>query len=464
MIIDEKKLKRQNIGVDKWINNGSIGILNYATGVGKTYTSFLAIKRLLKNNKFNIVIILPSEHLKNQWIKEVNNNFYKKDIKLINFFTIQEILTKKYIIECDLCIVDEIHEFGSEKRVKSVVLKDLIKWKYFLALTASGKDKNLKKVLKYIKIIDVITEEEALDNNYISPFIEYNLGLDLTDYEKEQYNKYTDTISELLPIFNKNLKIAQNCLSGGRDKSGKYYEGINWAVSWANKKGWNANLDIRIPKDNEIDRLYNPYKIVKYARTLMASIRNRKSLLHLSSNKYPATLKLLKKFNNIKTIIFSEDTKFADRVYKLIIENKEKAVIYHSNLATVLKKSKKTGKLIKYGKTRLKKEAINSISEGIARVLVTAKSLDRGLDIKDLRFGIITSSTQNPTQQQQRRGRVIRKENIFSKTTVLLVNLYIKDTKDEIWLKKRQKLSNHNIIEISNIDEIDYIPPPIITN
>ena len=185
-----------------------------------------------------------------------------------------------------------------------------------------------------------------------------------------------------------------------------------------------------------------------------------KELLNQVESKYTASLELINKFNKVKTIVFSESAEFADKLGDILNTNNHPTVIYHSKIQTKVVTSEKTGKLIKLGKVRLKTLAINSIKKGTARVLCTAKSLDRGLDIEDLRFGLTTSGTQNPTQYKQRRGRTGRKEhNIFGDVPVLLVNLYVVGTQDEKWLRKRQENSKHEIVWVNSIEDISYIPP-----
>ena len=212
-----------------------------------------------------------------------------------------------------------------------------------------------------------------------------------------------------------------------------------------------------------IEEVWNPNTIIGCARSLLTAIRSRKELLNLAESKYVTTLNLVNKFDKVKTIIFSESTEFADKIGDILINNNHPTVVYHSNLQTKIVTSEKSNKLIKFGKTRLKTKAIADIKTGKARVLSTAKSLDRGLDIEDLRFGITTSGTQNATQYKQRRGRTGRKEaNVFGDVPVLLVNLFIADTQDEKWLRNRQKDSVHEIIWVTTIDDISYTPPPNI--
>ena len=460
MIIDETKLARQKEGIIKWINNNYIGIFDYATGVGKTFSSFLAIEAI-KDIKNPILIVLPSAELVNQWKLKIDKHFSKKIQERIYIYSINEILEKNSIFEVGLLIIDEIHEFKTSERIK-IINKTYVKYDKILGLTASADDKDFKIIKNIIPIIDIISEEEAKQNKWIADFVEYNLELNLNETEKEIYDKYTELINNHINKFGRfnPLDMANAVLSGGKDKNGKYWLGTQWAKAIANKNGWSEHLDLSNPLHNELNNLWHPNKVIYYARTLLMNIRERRNFLCNTEEKKKATIELLLKFDKVKTIVFSESTSFADIIFEKAIEKKVKATIYHSKLKTILKPSEKSGKLIKYGNLRQKKEAIEHIRKGTKNTIITAKSLDRGFDVEDIRLAITTSGSSNPTQYKQRGGRAKRKEKgIYSDFSVLLINLYIKDTQDEIWLNKRQSKATHDIYKINNINEIDYIPP-----
>lgn len=458
MNTDKVREDRQKLGVEKWIQAGCFGTLNYATGVGKTYVAILAIQRIEQTRKPIYVITAPSTPVKLQWEEKLQKVFNKTTLSRIIVESAQTITNRGNIYDDVILIVDESHEFASTERVK-IIDGTLIKYKALLCLTASADDKNYKTVKKFAPIVDVITEDEARENGYIEEFIEYNLSLSLTADEQEQYDYHSKVISEELPKFNNNLSLAQFCISGGKDpKSGLYYAAPNWAKGIAVKKGWKEGLDLRFQEHALLNAIWHPNKINGYAFKLMKAVRNRKELLSTCQSKLLATRDLLAKFNKVKTIVFSESTEFADNLYALVKDD-QKAVIYHSNLKTVIRASEKTGKPIKVGKTRLKKEAIEAIKNGKARVIVTSKALDKGFDVVDLRMAVTASGTQNSTQYTQRGGRVKRKEvDIFGNTTVLLINLYIKDSQDEKWLKNRQQNITHKVFDVSSLDEIDFKP------
>lgn len=463
MIVNEKKLNRQLLGRDKWFDNNCQGIYDYHTGVGKTYLAILCIKQNELIQRSSYLVVVPNATLVKQWELQLTQHLPKYVTERILIKTVDTLLNDELLYEIDTLIIDELHEFSTELRL-TLLDKSKIKNKKFLGLTASGDDSNFKKILKYYKIIDKISEEEAKEEGYVAEFIEYNLGLTLLAKERESYDKLTEVISKLMPRFSNDLSLTQKVLSGGKDQHGKYYVGAGWARAIAFKNGWRPDLDLQFTTHRELDDLWNPNRVIGYANSLMTAIRNRKALLHIAYNKYDATLKLVTKFDKVKTILFSESTLFCDKIGEILLENNHKVVTYHSSVKTIMSTSEKTGKILKLGKTRLKNLALKGIREGTARILNTAKSLDKGLDVVDIRMGITTSGTQNPTQYKQRGGRVKRKEekSLFSDVPVLLVNLYIAGTQDEKWLLKRQSKSNHSIIIVNSIDDINYYPPPNI--
>lgn len=458
MEIDKIREERQIQGVRTWVKEGCKGTLYYATGVGKTYVGILAIKRIETQRTPIYLIVVPSFEIKKQWETKLQDTFNKTTMNRIIVETVHTVLTRDSIYEDVVLIVDEAHDFATEERIKIIDGK-LIHYKALLCLTASADDKNFKQIAKYAPVVDTITEEEAREKGFIEDFVEYNLGLSLTATEKESYDKFSDVIKEVLPIFNNNLQIANLCLAGGIDsKTNSYYSASSWCYGIAVKKGWSPDLNLAKEEHMEINDKWHPNKIASYTNRLMKAVRLRKDLLNTCKSKYLATKLLLDKFDEVKTIVFSELTSFADEVNELV-KDYHKVVVYHSNLKTIIQPSPKTGKPIRVGKLRQKRQAIEDIRSGKARVILTSKALDKGFDVVDLRMGITASGTQNPTQYKQRGGRLKRKEqNIFDDTTVLLVNLYIKDTQDEKWLLSRQKNVTHKIFTITSLEEITFKP------
>lgn len=462
MIVDKKKLIRQEIGVNKWFDTEKCGTYNYATGVGKTYTAILVMKRLFRiDNNHNVIIIVPSEALQKQWNEELSKHFFKKDLIRVEVYTVHWVNLNKIKIVTDTLIVDELHEYLSNEFFK-VIDGTYIRYTNNLGLTATYEDSKgrHKKLLTLFPIIDRITEEEAIKEGYISPFIEFNISTTLTQKEENAYDEHTTVISNTINKFGRGgLDLATKCLGGGLHSNGKKYGASHFVYGWAGHKGWHRNLNLDNPHDRQINDLWNPHLIFGYAQKLMNAIRHRKNLLYNCENKIKVCEELAFKFNDLKAIIFSQSTAFADKL-NLVLNERENgcSVVYHSSLQTIMLPSPKTGKLIKFGKTRLKRLAIENIKTGKSTKICTASSLDKGFDVQDIGLGITASGTSNFTQYKQRGGRVKRKDVFNLNKVALLINIYVKDSKDEVWLKKRQSKSKNLIHWIEKVEEVSFTP------
>lgn len=456
--LDPKRVARQEECIDKWASNNYEGIADWYPGTGKTYLAILAIQRIEKMFKTNYVISVPNDIIYKQWIKLLESfpvHLKNRIVVKTKGTLLSEGIKYKGV---GLFIIDEIHEYSSEKS-EPLLDKTIIEHKMFLGLTGTTNHINFKNVTKHYNIIDTVTEYEAKSKGFIAEMIEYNYGLTMVKRDTEIYNNYTKLINELMVLFDNNLKKAQYiCYGGVNPANGIKYQSGQWAMALAMKKGWSNKLDMNIPAHVEIDKKYNPSAFITQAHLLMTIVNKRKQLLANTSIKYETVIKLLKKFPNTKTIVFSESTKFADKVGQLANEADIKTSVFHSNIKTQMRPGK-GGKLIKFGATRLKREAINGLIDGSIKVLSTTRSLDKGLNVPDLRFSIITSGTSSVDQETQRKARAGRRES-ENDDPVLNVNLYIKDTQDEVWIRKRQENNNNAPIFVEDIKDITYKPQP----
>ena len=67
MQINQEQLARQQQGAQIWFDSGKDGILDYATGVGKTYTCSLCIRLIEEISKDSYIVVVPGAELENQW-------------------------------------------------------------------------------------------------------------------------------------------------------------------------------------------------------------------------------------------------------------------------------------------------------------------------------------------------------------------------------------------------------------
>lgn len=392
------RTKRQIEAVQKWIKNKHFGTLAFTTGVGKTNTAIIAIKKLAKSNLIKTVhIVVPTKYLKTQWEERL---LEQKIDKIINVYVyVINTFIKHKNISCDLLIIDEAHRACSDLRAE--IFK--FNYKYLLCLTATPrrKDNRHLKLLKYAPIVDSINITEATENNYVSDFIIYNLGLTLTPDELTEYQKINKNFHKHFAVFGRNFDLAMKCLS---DKQTR----INYAKQYGCDEQWIG------------------FNAMRFLQTM----KSREKFIHNFPRKLQVAASIINTFDK-KTITFSESIETAEELSNML---DTLAVPYHSKM------------------TKKQQEASLDLfnNNSLYRVMNTSKMLDEGFDVGDIEMGIVLSSKSVELIDTQRRGRLIR---FRPGKVAVMVNIYIKDTKDEDWLRERQR----NAINVKWIEDVSEI-------
>ncbi len=476
--------QKQSVSLINRDNNNII--LNYVPRFGKTKT---VIKAIANGNYNEIFIVAPNDLLKRHWEENIRSDYSISNLPIsITVETARRVASKNDILFCDLLVIDEIHKYLTPD-LKAILNNEIVISKKIIGLTGTMPVK--KEDLNYLKAIfpltDVITEEQAILNNWISNYTEYNLGVSFPDRQKDRYASLSDTITKVLEIFKKthllitynngqgkvfkdDLALIYACLRGITLNS-KYIPGEKIRDTLARKKGWTKSISLKDDAYSEnIDIYWNPNSIKDNALAFTNAIRARNKLLSESWIKLDTAVEICKKFN-APTIIFSESSKFADDL-ELNIEKHYpgKSCIYHSalesrymydvegNLITY-----KNGRVKKFGKAALKKLAVEGLKTGVYTFLSTVKSLDEGFDIPNLTNAIITSGTVNPLQQQQRSARVKTLDLMNTSKSPRVINIFFKDfiingnlikSRDLTKLLERQKVNSFEPVWINSVDEI----------
>jgi superfamily II DNA or RNA helicase len=400
MAINQKKLKKQYEIIEAWKANKFKGTVSAVTGFGKSYVGILIIMQMLQKNKNrSALIIVPTLYLQSQWYELLKKA--KITSTNIEVLVINTAVKKKRTV--DLLILDEIHRYASN------VFRNIfqqVQYQAILGLTATLKRKDQRHVLieQYCPVIFKLDMQEALKEGYVSPFLVYNLGIDMTPQDRNQYNKLHQDFTKYFKIFNFDFDVAMKALQDGhfRDKLSKQYN---------------------VPSTT----------IQVYAIQFSRTMQRRKRFLYNNESKVQFATKIVHMFP-VQTITFGETTDFADWLTETIGDI---SISYHSKIPS---------------KTR--KDYIDKFKnpKDPVRVINTAKALDEGFDIEGIELAVICSGTSTTRQSIQRIGRTIR----FQKDKVaVIVNLYLKGTQDERWLRARQG-AIPNVHWISNIEEISY--------
>ena len=108
-MIDQSKLERQTLALQKWRNSGGIGTLDIVMRFGKTRIGLMAVDKMIaKNSKLDVIIVTPSVTVKEEWHKQIKE--YDDTINMVSpyirVFTANEIVE---LLNIDLLIIDEVH-------------------------------------------------------------------------------------------------------------------------------------------------------------------------------------------------------------------------------------------------------------------------------------------------------------------------------------------------------------------
>lgn len=407
--------ERQNLGVKKWVDSKCRGTLSYCTGFGKTMTAIKAIKLFLtKNKNKRIVIIVPTDVLKEQWLKVlVKNNLYQEvDIEIIN--TAIKIKSK-----VDLIILDEVHRYAADTFIEIFSQKEPT---LVLGLSATFDRLDGKHALlsKYCPVCDIITIREAINNKWLSPYKEYKVLIEVDNIE--EYRTINSIFLSTFSFFNNDFVLAMECVAGRKYKNKIIKEAHVIRYEYAKKL---CTLD---PKDRTY---YDTVKAINSEVTANAftwnrALQSRKSFVMNHPKKIEIARKILKHRTHKKSITFSATIKDAEKIGI--------GYIVHSG------KTKKKNKLTIEEFSKLQYGNINA-----------SKKLDEGADIPGLNLAIVLCNTSSNTQKTQRIGRVIRYEE-FKEAEVFTI--VIKGTNEEGWFNT--STSGKQYIEI-NEEELDII-------
>jgi len=496
-MIDQSKLERQKEGARKWKENQGRGTLCYPTGFGKTKTGQLIYEPFLDFNKdkdYTVAIAVTSTAIKDQWVEQVKEEHKSR----LFVYTADELLSK--VIHTTLLIIDEIDMFLSTERFK-IIDGTQVKWKYGLGLTANWEDRHKRheRLGEFMPLVDHISEKEALKNKWISQFIEYNIGVDFDNsyIYRTEHIKHSDGTAEDLPMTREeyyhyisgeiqryNAKFGANGMAmakrvlngfkGNHPETGQYVDipNIAYARKVAINNGWHSNLDLTDEADEQIDNEWNPNKVIGYAKNLFNYVRLRKQYLYDAVEKLPIGKAILDKFPNAKAIAFAESTEFADKFAEYINKGQPKPIctVYHSNIESRPLIDPATGDYFKYssgkkkgqpkifGAKTLKAAAINAIKSGDVRCISTARALDRGFNVPSINLVVANSRNSNFQQHQQRGGRAKRVNPLAEDEIVIIVNIYIRYTKEEEWLKEAQSRNESATYWVNTVEQIDYTP------
>ena len=409
---DISKWNHQEKAVDWFLDPeqaDGIGLLQMATGSGKTWTSIKAIRKSINQGTVNKSIICVPKTLENQWEEVL-------DDKLPN----GEPLYPEY---------GNLYWYRSgEKQYKSFFADDkkhsvLIVSEYFWKDLFQYAKNNPSKVNDTILIVDelhhlgsegykqIIVDENNPDREFksydYSELESFNLRLGLSATPWSPYDN--DRNMYILNGFvNGEFKITKN-LEDWQEKLIKENRIFNFGLKEGIEKGilcpFNyLSLDYNISEEDIICRKKAWNSIPPNLNPREAKIwgmREAAKCLKLSKEKIPHFRKWLKELLDSgkslnRTIIFVEEKQYGDEISSML--SREFLI---TNFRTYYEgEPLKTLKDFAQGKSAFNPQGLDAI--------IACKRISEGIDIKSVDTIIIFSADNNPLQTIQRIGRALR--------------------------------------------------------
>lgn len=377
--VQKKELRPyQKDAIRSWFNADCRGFFEMATGTGKTFTAISAINQLYyKNGRICFVILVPYKHLAHQWIDELSDNGYTP----IPCFENKHEWIGKF--------QNEINKYKSKQTNKLCVV----------ALYATASNTDFQNIIRtqFNRIKWFLVADEAHNagtSNYKKTLFEtstYRIGLSATPvrwYDDEGTNLIQTYFNKTVITYPLSLAIKNNMLT--------HYEynpiTVELSESELNEYGelseWISRIANKNPKTKEDeDRL----------QTLLL---RRADLVAKAENKLPKLVALVKQHR--------QEALNAGHEYKYNIFYAAKGE-HKKVLAALAEIGLKVHEFVGTIPTKERPKILKSFANGDIDGIVAIRCLDEGVDVPATQRAYIMSSTTNPKEFIQRRGRILRK-------------------------------------------------------
>ena len=342
------RTERQKLCMKRWLQSGGKGSIVACTGFGKTKLALdLADAFISKNPQAQLLVVVPTQVLKDQWITQIDERGLGLNICVEVINTVI-----KYDWTVDMLILDEAHRAAAQQMIQ---IFDKVQYSYILCLTGTMERLDMRHLLlsKYAPICDRITLEEAEKEGWVAVHKEYAvmLNVDLTEY-----NQWNSRFNKAFAFFNFEFDVAM-------------------------KAATDYTVRSKIAKQLGVDVKMVSAMGMEFVRSLKA----RKEFIMNHPKKIEIARKIIEARKNHKIITFSGTIKQSEAIGT--------GWVMHS------KKSKK-----------LNAETIEQFNKAQCGVLNTSKAADEGVDIAGVDTEIILHTDSSKIRKGQRLGRAVRFE------------------------------------------------------
>lgn len=390
---------------EEWLKNGKQGIFAMATGTGKTITSLNCALQEYKNEGiYQLLILVPTIALVEQWIEEIAQFDFKNIITIFS----ENPRWRQQIVK----LVDKV---SRGKKVSFVIISTY----------QSFTNKDFQQVLPQLpaSLITIADEAHNIGSESVKAIfrtlhIKRRIALSATPnriYDDEGTAELESFFNDKPPyVFNFPMSQAIN---EGRLMEYCYYPKI---VYLNDENEMPDYVSITEQLMRLFDSSTGQFKDSQKAKNLLML---RKRILHKADDKIRIFKEIIneiggdklkycfvyvpegnKVYDSDEAVLYSKtDSDFNQDTYEESILSKmldvTKAIYPNITCNTYTGKNNKTER----------KAILQGFENGQINVLFAMKCLDEGVDVPRAEYGIFASSTGNPRQFIQRRGRLLRK-------------------------------------------------------
>lgn len=410
----------QTNALQRWQQAGHRGVVEAATGTGKTTLACAAIEQLhtKHGDDLRIAVVVPTIALAKQWRSELGDRLAlspsmigeqhsKEEVSWDSskpiLVTVLNTASKRLPAVAQswadesrhvLLVVDECHRAGAPSFAK--IFDAPFNSSLGLSATPERADDGEEEFV-YPNVGAKIFEYpllQALDDGVLCELTAVNLYVDFTSSENARWEQSSTDLS--------------NALTGLLKA--------------------HPQLDMSSPRFfNAVGQLAEHED--EHARRLVAVLARRRDLISNCEARQACAEKVMAWIaqGGRRSIVFHDTIDGAERSERFLTARGCKTVLEHSQL-----------------KDDQRTEAIRAFRSGRARALVTVKALDEGLDVPDADVGLIVAGSRSHRQRIQRIGRVLRQG---TDKHAVVVTILVKGTPEEtvVGARDNDRLGAHRV-------------------
>ncbi len=408
----------------RWLSNGGRGMVQAATGTGKTRLALAAAARLQGEwkDKLKVKIVVPTGALMRQWNQSLRE-FLNAD---------GEGDGEAAAMQGDIGMRGNGFQMPPDRKYMIYVINSA---RYELARQILS---DLKKGFAVFLIADECHRYESGQNRLIFEFLPYidayrdrffSLGLSATLPSGQEYAWLASVLGKKIYSYGMSRAVSMKSLCP--------YDIFHVSLSFEKEEADEYEeiteqmrlLYHRLLGDFPILRNMRQKEQFELLRTIagrrdsgsaqraeryMRLTFKRKSLVCLASARSACARELVGLLPSYeKILIFGERIDQAEELYLLLEERYPgKVGRYHSRMGL-----------------QAKQNTLSRFSSGEIRILITCRALDEGLNVPDASVGIVLSGTSMQRQRVQRLGRILRKKE--GKDRASLYYLHVTGTAED---------------------------------